>query len=115
MPETFVVQVWPALTGMASVNVPVVMISPAASGGLCGSLRQQFDQMAQRQKGAVEHERAAAALAQLLVAIKLGFECREFAQPLALRGAIACRSPTSNAPCTPLAATVSAAANFQPG
>jgi hypothetical protein len=34
MPVTFVVHVSPALTGIASVNVPVEMTSPACSGGL---------------------------------------------------------------------------------
>ena len=37
MSVTFVVQISPALTGMASVNVPVEIISPARSGGLRGS------------------------------------------------------------------------------
>jgi hypothetical protein len=34
MPVTFVVHVSPALTGIASVNVPVEITSPARSGGL---------------------------------------------------------------------------------
>jgi hypothetical protein len=38
MPHTLVVQVSSALTGIASVKVPVEIISPACSGGLFGSL-----------------------------------------------------------------------------
>jgi hypothetical protein len=37
MPLTLVVHRSPGFIGIASVNVPVEMISPAPSGGLCGS------------------------------------------------------------------------------
>ena len=37
MPRTLVVQHSPGLTGIASVNVPIEIISPALTGGLCES------------------------------------------------------------------------------
>ena len=45
---------------------------------------EQFDEMAQRDKRAVEHGGATTALAQFAVAIKLGLERRQFVLPLRL-------------------------------
>jgi hypothetical protein len=84
MPETFVVHVSPARTDIASVKVPVEIISPACSAGLLQILRQQFDQMAEGEQRAIKHETAAAHLAQFSVATQFNLESCEFALPFGL-------------------------------
>ena len=82
MPRRRVRQLSPGLTGKARVNVPVLTISPAASGGLTGSSPEQFDQMAQRQKWAVEHVGGVPAVGQGAVALEVDLEDRQLAQPV---------------------------------
>ena len=68
-----VVQVSPGDTGSARVNVPVVTISPAASGGFDRVAREQIDEMAQRRYRSVQHVRRAAVIGDHAVALQIDF------------------------------------------
>ena len=70
--------------GRARVSVPVVTMSPAASGGLTGSCASELHQMAQGRYRPVEHIRGAAAIGQSAVAVKIDLEGRQLAQPVRL-------------------------------
>ena len=71
IPLSAVLQVSPEFTGRARVSVPVVTISPAASGRIDFVACQQADEMAQRRNGPVENVRGVAGVHHAPVAKKI--------------------------------------------